>query len=214
MDSTQRNGGTAGIITAACLLLLVILFLSAGFDNQTAQDPAKALPLLRQNGGAFAGIGVLGLLAAGFGLVFTIGLFARLRGGAPTRAAALLSVAFVGLTVHAIGAAILWQGGQFLVAVASKDQPAAANAWIATAAVLQGLNAMANAFTGASILLAGWAILDTHAMGTALGWVAVIAGIVEILQTFSVAAPLVILGFLLTIVWLAWGGSTLRRPAI
>lgn len=214
MDNTQRNGGTAGIITAACLLLLFILFVSSGLDPQTAQDPAKALPLVAQRGGVFAGIGVLGLLAAGFGLVFTIGLFARLRGGAPTRAAALLGLAFVGLTVHAIGATVLWQGGQFLVGVAAKDQTAAANAWIAVTAIVQGLNAMANGFTGASILLAGWAILDTHAMGTTIGWIAVLAGIVEMLQTFSAAAPLVGLGFLLTIVWLAWGGSTLRRPAV
>src|SRR5690348_9118575 len=117
MERVQHNGGTAGIITAICLLLLFILFASSGLDAQTAQDPAKTLPLLGQKAGVFAAAGVVGLLAAGFGLVFTFGLFARLREKAPTRAVASLGLAFVGLTTHALGAALLWQSGGMLVAL-------------------------------------------------------------------------------------------------
>jgi len=46
MVRVQQNGGTAGFITAICLALLFILFASSGLDMQTAQDPAKALPLV------------------------------------------------------------------------------------------------------------------------------------------------------------------------
>ena len=211
MDRVQRHGGTAGIITAFCLAVLFVLFVSSGLDPQTAQDPAKALPILAQKAGVFATIGVLGALAAGFGLVFTIGLFARLRDPAPTRAAAVLGLAFIGLTGHAIGSSLLWQGGQFLVNVSGKDQVAANHAWIATTAVVQGLNGLGNAFTGASILIAGWTVVATGAMTAALGWIAVLAGVVELLQLFSAAQALMGIGFLLTIVWLAWGGSQLRR---
>jgi hypothetical protein len=211
MERVQHNAGTAGIITAVCLVLLFILFASSGLDVQTAQDPAKALLVLGQKPGVFAAAGVLGLLAAGFGLVFTFGLFARLREKAPTRAVANLGLAFVGLTMHALGAALLWQGGAVLVALSAKDQTAAAHAWSAVSAINQALMATGNAFTGAAVLLAGWAIVATGVMNTTLGWVAVIAGIVEMLQVFSSHMGLMALGFLLVIIWLAWGGAQLRR---
>lgn len=211
MERVQHNGGTAGIITAICLVLLFIFFASSGLDMQTAQDSGKALRVLGQKPGVFAAIGVLGLLASGFGLVFTFGLFDRLREKAPTRAVASLGLAFVGLTMHALGAALLWQGGAMLVALSAKDQTAAAHAWSAVGAINQALMATGNAFTGAAVLIAGWAIVATGVMNTTLGWVAVIAGIVEILQVFSSSMGLMGLGFLLVIIWLAWGGAQLRR---
>jgi hypothetical protein len=213
MDRVQQNGGTAGFITAICLALLFILFASSGLDMQSAMDPAKALPVLGQKAFQFASIGVVGLLASGFGLVFTIGLFARLRDKAPTRAAAMLGLAFVGLTTHAVGAAILWQGGALLAALAATDQTAASHSWIALGAVNEGLNATGNAFTGASVLVAGWAIAATSAMSTALGWLAIVTGIVEIVQVFSAQMALMALGFLLVIIWLLWGGAQLRSRA-
>ena len=213
MDRLQQNGGTSGFITALCLALLFILFIASGLDPQTAQDPTKALPILGQKAGLFAGIGVLGLLASGFGLIFTFGLFARLREKTPTRAYASLGFAFVGLTCHALGAVTLWQGGQMLVALFAKDQTAAGHAWIALGAVNQSLMAGGNAFTGAAVLVAGWAIIEAGAMNRTLGWVAVVAGIVELAQVFSAQMALMGLGFVLVIIWLAWGGSQLRRSA-
>ena len=211
MERVQHNGGTAGIITAICLVLLFIFFASSGLDMQTAQDSGKALRVLGQKPGVFAAIGVLGLLASGFGLVFTFGLFDRLREKAPTRAVASLGLAFVGLTMHALGAALLWQGGAMLVALSAQDQTAAAHAWSAVGAINQASMATGNAFTGAAVLIAGWAIVATGVLNTTLGWVAVIAGIVEILQVFSSNMGLLGLGFLLVIIWLAWGGAQLRR---
>lgn len=211
MERFQRNAGTAGIITAVCLAVLFILFIGSGLDPQAAQDPAKALPLIGQKAGLFGAIGILGLLAPGFGIIFTLGLFSRLREKSPTRAAANLGLAFMGLTLHAIGAALLWQGGPMLVAIAAKDQTAAGHAWIALGAVNQSLMAAANGFTGAAVFAAGWAIVDTGVMNKTLGWVAVIAGIVEALQAFSQQMALMGLGFVLVIIWLAWAGAQLRR---
>src|SRR5207302_6640221 len=59
-------------------------------------------------------------------------------------------------------------------------------------------------FTGSSVLTAGWAIVGTGAMSATLGWVAIVSGIVEILQVFSSSMALMGLGFLLVIVWLVW----------
>jgi hypothetical protein len=211
MQSIQHHGGTAGIITAICLALLFILIASSGMDMQAMQDPAKALPGLGQKAGLFGAIGVLGLLASGFGLLFVFGLWARLRDRTATRAVATLGLAFVGLTTHALGAALLWQGGAMLAALSAKDQTAAAHAWTAVAAVNQGIMATGNAYTGASTLVAGSAIVATGVMSSTVGWVAIVAGIVEILQLFSSQMALMGLGFLLVIIWLVWGGLELRR---
>ena len=211
MDRIQLNGGTAGFITAACLALLFILLASSGMDMQAMQDPAKALPAVGQNAGRFAAVGALGFLAAGFGLIFTFGLWARLREKSPTRAVATLGLGFVGLTTHALGSGLLWQGGAMLAALSARDQTAAAHGWSALAAINQGIMATGNAFTGASALVAGWAIVATGAMNGTVGWVAVIAGALEILQVFSSQMALMGLGFLFVIVWLVWGGSQLRH---
>ncbi len=213
MDRVQQNAGTAGFVTAALLATLFLLILSTGMTPQTALDPDKVIPLLKQKASVFGAIGVLGALAAGFGLVFSIGLFRRLRDRAPTRAAAILGFALVGLTAHALGALMLWRGGALIVAVSAKDQVAANHAWIAANAVAQGLDGLGDGFTGASILVAGWAIVATGAMSASLGWLAVVAGAVTLLQLLSPAPVLFLAGFLLTIVWLAWGGSQLRQPA-
>jgi hypothetical protein len=213
VDRVQQNAGTAGFVTAALLATLFLLILSTGMTPQTALDPDKVIPLLKQKASVFGAIGVLGALAAGFGLVFSIGLFSRLRDRAPTRAAAILGFALVGLTAHALGALMLWRGGALIVAVSAKDQVAANHAWIAANAVAQGLDGLGDGFTGASILVAGWAIVATGAMSASLGWLAVVAGAVTLLQLLSPAPVLFLAGFLLTIVWLAWGGSQLRQPA-
>src|SRR5579864_1243736 len=211
MERLQRNAGAAGIITAVCLAVLFVLFIGSGLDPQAAQDPAKALPLIGQKAGLFGAIGVLGLLSSAFGVIFTFGVFVRLREKSPTRAAANLGLAFMGPTLHGLGAALLWQGGQMLVALFAKDQTAAGHAWIALGAMNQSLMAAGNAFTGAAIFVAGWAIVDAGAMNKTLGWVAVIAGIVEAAQVFSSQMALMGLGFVLVIIWLAWAGAQLRR---
>jgi len=172
MNHIQHNGGTACFTTALCVELLFILGASSGMDMQGMQAPADALPAVGQKSVTFAAIGVLGFLAAGFGLIYTFGIWARLREKSPTRALASLGLAFVGLTTHALGAGLLWQGGAMLAALSPKDQRAAAHSWAALGAVNMGLMATGNAFTGASALVAGWAIIDTGVMNAALGWVA------------------------------------------
>jgi hypothetical protein len=197
-------------VAALLLALLFIFYASSGLDPETALDPAKALPLLSQKSGVFGIIGVLAILASAFGLVFTIGLWRLLRDKAPTRAAAVLGLAIFGLLAHALGAVLLWRGGAVLVAAFSKDQVAASHAWLALAATMRGINGVGDAFTGGSLLVAGWAITATGALSTTLGWLAIIAAVVILLGLFINAQILFLLGFVLAIVYLAWAGSQLR----
>jgi hypothetical protein len=75
------------------------------------------------------------------------------------------------------------------------------------------VNALGDAFTGASILVAGWAIAATGALSPTLGWYAVVTGVVILLQFLTNAPILFLAGIILAIVWLAWAGSQLRRTA-
>ncbi|MDR7518824.1 MAG: hypothetical protein QN131_02850 [Armatimonadota bacterium] len=62
--------------------------------------------------------------------------------------------------------------------------------------------------------MAGWAIISTGALASSLGWLAVVAGVVNILTLFAPTQPVLFFGsFILTIVWLAWAGSVLRAGA-
>ncbi len=211
MDRVQINGGTAGQVAAVLLALLLILFMSSGLDPQTASDPSKAIPILAGKHGLFVLLGILAALTSGFGLVFAIGLFSRLREPAPTRAAASLALTVVGLTGHGLGALLLWRGGTTVVAAFAKDQAAANSAWIAVRAVENSVNTLGDVFTGAAILVAAWAIAGTGALSPMLGWVGVITGVVTLLQVFGTSPALFVGAIILTIIWLAWGGSQLRR---
>ena len=213
MDATQRNGGTAGLVSAALLVLLFILFPVTQLDPQTMADPAKALPLVGEKRGLVAGIGIIGTLASAVATVFLIGLFGRLRDRAPTRASTLLYLGLLGLGAHALGAMVLWQGGVGLADHFATDQVAASHAWVALAATIGGIQAFGNAFTGGSLLIAGWAVTETGSLNQMVGWAALIAGVLSILAIFVMAQGVLLASFIFTIIWLAWAGIELRKPA-
>ncbi len=103
MDTLQRNAGNAGIVSAVLLAVLFILFLTSSLTPQTFGDPAKALPYVAGNVGRWTLTGVVGVLVVVFALVFTAGLYRRLREKAPTRAFAALLFAAVGSGGYALG---------------------------------------------------------------------------------------------------------------
>lgn len=156
MNRVQSNAGSAGIASAVLLVVLFFFFATSGLTAQDFRDPAKALPALTQKSSTFTGVGVAGPLAAAFGLIFFAGLFYRLRDKAPTRAAAVLIFAVVGLTGHALGALAVWKGGEVIAAL--KDQVAATHAWSALVAADGAFDGVGNGFTGAAVAIAGWAV--------------------------------------------------------
>lgn len=212
MNRLQRNGGTAGVSAALLLIVGFGLFMSSGLDPAAASDPTRALPLIAGLGGRWSLMGLAFAVSVGLSMVFSAGLSHRLRDKAPTRAATLLYFAIVGLAMHALDSFILWQGATHLAAYMVKDQTAAAAAWVGMDALTRALRGTANGFLGVAETIGGWAIIETAALSAAVGWLGIAAGIVTLLAVFAPASIPVFLGrVVLTIVWLAWTGSQLRR---
>jgi hypothetical protein len=212
MDRVQRNGGTAGIVGAVILVLAFLAFMSTGLDPEAASDPSKAVAVITQRPSQFAAAGILFAIGTLVTLVFTVGLNSRLREPAPTRAAAFLYLAIVGIAGYVLDSILLWQGMPVIAASAAKDQVAAGQTWLALNAVHLTFDAVGGTSVGAAQVVAGWAILQTRAMGTALGWLSIVTGVVTILALFARASMVLYLAsFVLLVVWLAWTGSALRR---
>jgi hypothetical protein len=196
------------MVAGVFLATAFVLFLSSGVTPETMSDPAKALAAASGAGWKLAMVAFA--LTAGTAVLFVAGWSARLRDKAPTRSAALLYLSVIGLAAHAAGAMVGWKGAGALTASMAQDPTAAAHAWVALSALVTTFDGMGNTFTGVGALLGGWAVLGTGAMPAAAGWVAVVAGVVALLTVVGPEAML-LPNIVVTVVFLIWVGSALRR---
>jgi hypothetical protein len=210
MERLQHNGGTAGFVAAALLALGFIIVMTSGLDPQSVMNPEKALPFIA-SGVRWALANIAFALTAAVAVLFVAGLASRLREKAPTRSAAFLYFAIIGLAGYALASLVQWQGGGQLVSYMAADQVAANHAWVALAAVARGLDSFGNGFIGAAEVIAGWAIIATGALPGSVGWLALATGVLTFLQLFIGAPWLFFVGIILTVLWLAWTGNELRR---
>ncbi|MDR7419538.1 MAG: DUF4386 family protein [Armatimonadota bacterium] len=216
MFPRPQTAGLLGILAGTSLVILLLLFMTAGVTMDAFADPATALPRLAQDAGRFRLIAALTTITVALALLFITGLAARLRDKAPTRATGVLYFGVLGLVGHGLGGMIFWAGVPALTARASVDQVAAAHAWVAINALTAALDGFGNLFVGLSILLAGWAVTTGAGAGMspALGWYGVAAGALTALAVCAPGVEVLMLGaFVLPIVWLLWAGSALRRAA-
>jgi hypothetical protein len=211
MIPRQQTAGTSGIIAGVTLAILFFLYITSGANMQTFTDPANALPFVTANAGRLRTIALFALITIAFAVFFTAGLAAKLRDKAPTRATGVLYFGILGLVGHGVAALMFWSGVPALVAHAARDQTAASHAWVAFNAISGSLDGFGNLFIGLSILLAGWAIVATGGMSSAIGWFGVVAGVVTALAAVAPGIQLIFMGsFVLPIIWLLWVGNTLR----
>lgn len=212
MNGLQRNAGTIGVASAVFLALLFVLLLTSGLDFQSVNDPSKALPAFAQNRGRWVVTGLAGAVGSALASVFIAGLYLKLRENAPLRAATTLLLGVLGSAGFALSSLLLWLGGLQLADRVATDQVAANHAYIALAAVNQGVFGLGNSFVGAALIIVGWAISTTKALSAGLAWFAYVAGTVTVLLIFAPASSLLNLAsFVFVIVWLGWAGLELRR---
>ena len=211
MAPRMQSAGTAGIVAGVALAIGFILFLTSGITAEVLGDPAQALSRLGQRAGLLRLISAVFVVAVAFAVVFVAGLAAKLRDRTPTRATATLYFGVLGLAGHGLGSLIFLTAVPALVAYAAKDQVAASHAWVALYALDNATDGLGTLFAGLSFLMAGWAITATKVLSTALGWVAIIAGVVGVVTPFFAANELLFLAsFVLPIIVLLWAGNALR----
>jgi hypothetical protein len=211
MNPLARNGGTAGYVAAALLAFVVMFSFFIPKIGATFGNPLETLTFIGANLWLWRGTSMLGILAAAFGVLFTVGLWSRLRERAPSRAAAALALELIGLAGYALSSLIMWKGGIAMASYAAKDPAAAATAWLALRYAARAATDLGHAFVGAALIIAGWAMVATGAMRRTVGYVAVLTGVFTILAIFPLSAILDLAGAVLTVVWLAWAGGELRR---
>ena len=214
MDTTQRSAGVAGVAAAVCLAGLLAVLMVTRLDPQRALYPPEAMRMIYNAPKVWGAIGIVGAVIPGLTMVFALGLFSRLRGEAPTQASVMLCFAVVGLGAFALSSLMLWQGGSQLAEHYSlRSETGARYAWLALHAVNGGLNAFGYAFAGASLLVAGWALIATGLLNPVVGWAAVAAGILNIVSLFAPNSfPVFQANIVGSIIWLAWAGIELRKP--
>lgn len=211
MYPRQQTAGTMGILGGIAVIILFALFFALGTTPEILGDPAKALPLISQKAGLMRALGIVGAATVALPLIFVAGLAAKLREKAPTRAIATLYFGVIGFAGYSIVTMMYWVTAPAVAAYAAKDQVAASHAWVAINALLPIGDNIGSLFLGLSTLVAGWAIVGTGALSSALGWFGVLAGILGILFVFLPGAQWVLLASGLTfIIWLLWAGNALR----
>lgn len=214
MERLQRNGATAGFVAAILVALAVILGYNAPGFGATFRDPAAVLGFIAGNRWLWRAIRFIGILTSGFAVVFSIGIWSRLRERTPTRAAAGVAFALIGLAGYALSDWIRWSGGIAMASYATRDQAAAVSAWLAISFAARGATELGRSFLGTALVLVGWAIITTGAMRTAVGWVAVFTGVLTLLfvvPALSIPEWVELAQAVLTIVLLVWAGSELRH---
>lgn len=217
MDTMQRNGGTAGLVTA--VLFLILLAVTFRYDPAAFTDPAKALTFASEQRALKAVVGLVSILSSIALILFFVGLANRLADRTPTRSEATLYFGVLGSAGLGIGSLLDWQGVAYLAGRMAGDQTAAYHAWLALAAASTAIYGFAGALFGASIIAAGWAVVSTGAMRKAIGWVGLLASAIlvvgTILQAFvpaeSVFGNIYIVAGVLLLIWFAWTGVELRR---
>ncbi len=213
MERLQRYGGTAGYVGAFFVLVLFILNFGIPGAGATFADPVRTLTYIAGHHWVWRIAHISAVLVAGVAVVFAAGLWSRLREPAPARATVVLYLAVIGLGGYALSSFMLWKGGSAMAGFMAKDQVAASHAWLALQYGARAAGDVGNAFIGAALVIAGWAIRNTGALSRTVGWLAIVTGALTL--AIIVSIPLYrafeLLQAVLTVVWLAWAGAELRR---
>lgn len=214
MKSMQKVGGIAALLQALAFVALLVLILavlpSLGIANpDDFFDPAKAIPAVTS-----APAAVLNLLQMFFSLsivVVTLALRERLQAGAPSRMRMAVVAASIASALFLSTGILHFVGAGELGTIASRDQAAAANVYLAVNTVTDGLIAGAIFAAGWSFLLIGWAGLK-GGLPKLLSYILMLGGVLAVLG--FLVPPFGLFGPVVNIVWSVWLGLVLwREPA-
>jgi hypothetical protein len=220
MIPQMRTAGVAGMVAGVLLVLETTSFLLSGWSPEKFSDPARAIELLREGGAQLrvaAMFGFAGLLATTF---LVAGLASALRNQTPSLAVGTLYFGLIGIAGHSLVPLGLWVGVPAFLTLASRNTVLAQSAWAAFGPTSDTAHGVGTLFMGASMVLAGSAIIASRGARSLLGWVAVAAGALTLATLLTVGTSLAAFGgvlfmpaLALTVVFRFWAGLSLWRRA-
>ena len=216
MNLKPKVAGLAGILTGLGLAGEFLFFMASGYSPEIFNDPVAALAFLRDRGNLLRLAVFFGAVSVAARTLFVAGLASRLQAATPSRAAASLYFGLLG-GIGGLVALSFYVGPPMFVALAARDQVAAASAWSAFSIILSGFEGLGNFMLGLMLLAAGSAIITHKALPVGAGWAGLLVGLMTEVRVFSTGTPLAGLAFamfffptlILAIVFDIWAGIAL-----
>jgi hypothetical protein len=209
-----KNAGLAGIGAGIGLALEFGLFMLSGFQPDTFAEPSDALAFLQARGGYLRAAVLVGAVGAALTTIFLVGLAARLRDAAPTRAAATLYFGVIGGAGHGLVALTFWVAIPLLVALAAREPNLAPAAVGSLTLLTSGAEAFGNLFLALSMAAAGWAVVSFRILPVAVGWIGLAAAALTLARIVGADTPVAFVAFFPSligaVVFRVWAGISLR----
>ena len=207
MKSTQKVGGYAALIQGLAFIALGVIIV--GFEIPQGlgpgADPAKWIAVAAVSPTPFLIAYLLLVVLAITIVLFTVALRERMQDGAPNRMRLAVLAVSIASALFIANGVIGFTGFPPIVALA--DTAAAATAFRAFSAVVDGLLLAAIFAAGLTLLLIGWAALSTRGLPAPLSYFLILAGVVAVLS--FVSPILSFIGPVLNIFWSLWLGYVL-----
>lgn len=217
MDSSQKMGGIAALITAATFLVFSAVFagilMPAGYFD-AGIDLVQKATIVVANQYVVSIAYLTGFVVFGvFLVVLTLALHDRLKAADPTktRTATAFGLIFAGLAIASGMVATI--GIRTVVDLYERDPAQAGVVWAAIESVQIGLAATNEIVGGLWILLVSWLALRARELPRSLSYLGAAIGVVGFLIVVlppNVVGPLFALGL---IIWFVWIGIVLLRSS-
>lgn len=210
----QKAGGLAALYLALAYLVAMPYFLIV-VNYPSVVDPVKKVALLADNRSSMHVMYLITYVIFGVVLaVLAVALYNRLKDGMPATMQIATAVGLIWAVVL-IASGLVFNAGMGTVAGLYHSHPAqAVSIWQAIEPVTDGLSgANGEILGGVWVLLVSWAALRTGGLPRMLSWLGLGIGTVGVLSVVPVLKDAAYGFGLLQIVWLAWLGIVMLRPA-
>ncbi len=214
MINLQRMGGIAALYMAVAYMAAIPYFLVI-VNYPSVVDPIKKVILLRDNYTSMYAMHVIVYEFVAIGLVvLALALYHRLKVGAPAIAQLATVTGLIWACLLLASSMVFNYGMGAVVGLHATNPTQAVWVWQVIEPVAQGLGGAGGELLGGLwILLVTWAASRTKALPrplNGLGVVIAIAGLISLVPALKDSA--IVFG-LLQIVWFAWVGIVMLRPA-
>lgn len=213
-NGMRTAGGLSALYLAAAYLLAMPFFLLV-VDLTGVTDPARKVALLAAHHWSLHAVYLVTYVVFGVVLaVLALALHRRLQEGSPALVTAATAVGLL-WAFALVASGLVFNAGMAAAVGLHPGDPAGATAlWQAVEPVANGLGGSGGEFLGGLwVLLVSVAALRAHGLPRTLGWLGLAVGAVGLASVVPPLGDAVYAFGLLQIVWFAWLGAALLRPA-